>query len=76
MLDGDKALGPDGFTLAFYKAFWEVIREDLVLVVKDFHDKCFLDMGSNATYIALISKREGADQLSDFLTCESGGQHL
>lgn len=66
MLDGDKAPGPDGFTLAFYKACWEVIKEDLMLVVKDFHEKCFLDIGNNATYIALIPKREGVDQLSNF----------
>lgn len=31
-LDGDKALWPDGFTLAFYKACWDVIQTDLMLV--------------------------------------------
>lgn len=66
ILDGDKALGPDGFTITFYKACWEVIKEDLMLVFHDFHEKCFLDKGSNATYIALIPNREGVDQLSDF----------
>lgn len=66
MMDGDKAPGLDGFTLAFYKLCWEVIKEDLMLMLKDFYEKCFLDKGSNATYIALIPKREGVDQLSDF----------
>lgn len=37
-----------------------------MLVLKDFHEKCFLDKGSNATYIARIPKRKGADQLSKF----------
>lgn len=59
LLDGDKGLGPDGFTLAFYKACWEVIKGDLMLVLKDFHEKGFLDKGSNATYIALKPKRKG-----------------
>lgn len=63
MLDGDKALGRDGFTLAFC---WEVIKKDLLLVFKDFHENCFLDKGSNAMYIFLIPKREGAEQLSYF----------
>lgn len=31
----------------------------------DFHEMCFLDEGSNATYIALIPKKEGAKQLSN-----------
>lgn len=35
-------------------------------VFYDFHERCFLDKGSNATYIALIPKKEGAEQLSDF----------
>lgn len=66
ILDGHKALRSDGFTIAFYKACWNVIKEDLMLVFHDFHEKCFLDKGGNATYIALIPKREGADQLSEF----------
>lgn len=58
--------GPDDFTIAFYKSCWEVIKEDLLLVFKDFHEKCFLDNDSNATYIALIPKKEGVDHLSEF----------
>lgn len=49
ILDGDKVPRPDGFTIAFYKACWEVIKEDLMLVFHDFHKKCFLDKGSNVT---------------------------
>lgn len=62
ILDGDKAPGPDRFTIAFYEACWEVIKEDLMLVFHDFHEKCFLDKGSNATYIALIPR--GRERIS------------
>lgn len=41
----DKAPRPDGFSLAFYKACWEVIRGDLILVVNDFFERSFLDKG-------------------------------
>lgn len=58
---GDKAPGLDGFMLEFYRSCWEVIKGDLMLVVKDFFEKCFLDKGSNATYIALIPKKEWAE---------------
>lgn len=61
MLEGDKVLGLDGFMLAFYKTCWEMIKADLMLVFKDFYERCFLDKGSNASFIALIPKREGAD---------------
>lgn len=37
-----------------------------MLVFKDFFESCFLNKGSNASFIALIPKREGADQLSEF----------
>lgn len=66
MMDVDKVLGPDGFMLAYYKKCWEVSKRDLLLVFKNFYEKCFLYKESNATYIALIPKREGADQLSDY----------
>lgn len=66
LLDGNKVPGPDGFTIVFYKTCWEVIKEDLMQVFKDFYEKSFLDKGSNATYISLMPKREGTDQLSDF----------
>lgn len=66
MLDGDKASRPDGFSLAFYKTCWEVIKGDLMLVIKDFYEKYFPDEGSNVTYTTLIPKREGMDQISYF----------
>lgn len=37
-----------------------------MLVVKDLFDRAFLDKGSNATYIALIPKKEGAYRISNF----------
>lgn len=66
LLDGDMAPSPNGFTLAFYKTCWEVIQMDLMLVIKDFAKKSFLDKGSNATYISLIPKKEGAGALVKF----------
>lgn len=65
-MEGDKAPGPDGFPIAFYKACWETVRDDLVKVVQDFYERGFLDKGSNATFISLIPKKEGVASLSDF----------
>lgn len=33
---GDKAPGPDGFSLAFFKQCWEVIKKYLIAAIKAF----------------------------------------
>lgn len=35
-LGEDKALGPDGFPIQFFKQFWETIKSDLLLLCDDF----------------------------------------
>lgn len=37
-MEGDKASGPDGFPILFYKGCWATIKDDLLQVVKDFYD--------------------------------------
>lgn len=66
MMEGDKAPGPDDFPIAFYKVYWEIVKDDMMQVLADFHDRGFLKKGSNVTFILLISKKDGADRLSDF----------
>jgi len=63
----DKALGPDGFIDAFYKASWGVIKEDIVAAVNYFfnrHDQHF-NLLNNA-HIILLPKKEDASQVGDF----------
>jgi hypothetical protein len=31
-LNGDKALGPDSFTMAFFQKFWAILKNDLMSV--------------------------------------------
>lgn len=35
-LNKDKALGLDGFTLAFFQSYWEVVTEDVLLMFNEF----------------------------------------
>ena len=35
--DGNKSLGLDGFTLAFFQKCWEEVKSELMLVMNDFH---------------------------------------
>ncbi|WMV47890.1 hypothetical protein MTR67_041275 [Solanum verrucosum] len=62
---GDKAPGPDGFTMAFFKQCWEEIKQEVVAAIQNFHDQGF-EKSFNATFIALIPKKFGASELKDF----------
>lgn len=67
---GDKVPGSDGFSMAFYKTCWEVVKEDLMETIEDFVISDFLDYDSNATFISLVPKKGGVSQIRvnrDFL---------
>lgn len=36
-MKGDKALGPDGFTISFYQHCWDIIKADLLMVFEEFY---------------------------------------
>lgn len=38
-LNGDKALVPDGFTLAFFQKCWQVVKGDLMSMLNQFYDE-------------------------------------
>ena len=35
-MNGDKALGPDGFTVAFWQSCWDFVKEEIVDLFKEF----------------------------------------
>ena len=56
-LEGDKAPGSDGFTMAFYHHCWKVVEKDVLAVFEEFFHHCKFEKSLNATFIALIPKR-------------------
>lgn len=36
-INGDKALGPNGYSMAFFQALWVVLKEDIMKVFHEFH---------------------------------------
>lgn len=63
---GDKAPGPDGFTMAFLSQCWDIIRHDVVATIQNFHSRSTFERSINATFVALIPKKAGAIELNDF----------
>eukprot|EP00253_Pinus_taeda_P008759 PITA_08759 len=55
-MDSDKAPGPDGFTIHFYKVCWDIIKNDLQKMVRGFMSKAKVGGNTNSTYLALIPK--------------------
>jgi hypothetical protein len=65
-MDRNKALGPDGFFMAFFQDYWDVIKVDIMAVFAEFHDRGKFEKSLNATCISLISKIHGASEIKDF----------
>lgn len=57
-MDGDKAPGPNSFTIAFILFCWAIVKDDLMRI---FHKKSF-----NATFVALIPKKIGQLEVKYF----------
>ena len=65
-LEGDKAPGPDGFTMAFYHHCWRVVEKDVLVVFEEFFQHCKFEKPLNATFIALIPKKNDVSNIRDF----------
>ncbi|KAK9154956.1 hypothetical protein Sjap_002436 [Stephania japonica] len=64
--EGDKAPGPDGYTFAFMKKCWGVLKQDVMAFFEDFHRNGVVNKKVNETYICLIPKGSQAGRVEDF----------
>lgn len=65
-LCGDKAPCLDGFTLAFWKFHWDIFKEEVLSFLLEFFEHVRFVRSLNTTFLVLISKKGGADELKDF----------
>jgi hypothetical protein len=65
-LQGDKAPGPDGFTMAFFQHCWSVIGGEVMDFFAEVHTHCKFEKSLNASFIALIPKKQNASNICDF----------
>jgi len=65
-MNQDKALGPEGFPLAFFQDCWDVIKSDIMGVFTDFHAYNKFVKILNASFISLIPKSPVATDLANF----------
>ncbi|KAJ9674856.1 hypothetical protein PVL29_024033 [Vitis rotundifolia] len=65
-VDGDKAPGPDGVTAAFWHTCWDFAKEEILEMFKEFHENGSFLKSLNNTFLVLIPKKYGAEDLGDF----------
>ncbi|GFZ14619.1 hypothetical protein Acr_24g0008090 [Actinidia rufa] len=65
-MKGDKAPGPDGFSIAFLQHCWLVIKDDIMAVFEQVHAEGDFEKSLNATFIVLIPKKNGALDIGDY----------
>ena len=65
-MPANKAPGPDGYPMEFYKAAWSVVGKDLVIAVQSFFLYGFMPRSTNATLLSLVPKITSAEKMSDF----------
>jgi hypothetical protein len=63
-----KSPRPDGFTLEFFKACWEVVKRDIYEVLEDSRRSTSFLKALNSTFITLIPKENEAKTLERFRT--------
>ena len=65
-LNGDKAPGPEGFSLAFWQFYWDFVKDKVMGFFKDFFERGKFVRSLNTTFLVLIPKKRWAEDLSDF----------
>ncbi|WOL00576.1 hypothetical protein Cni_G09289 [Canna indica] len=62
----NKAQGLDGLTPNFFIAFWDIIGEEVILVIEDIREGRVNLSRINKSFIVPIPKTKGANKISDF----------
>ena len=65
-MEGDKAPGPDGFTMAFFQKCWSVVEKDVMAFFDHFHRSLEFEQSLNASFLSLIRKKNNALNIRDF----------
>ncbi|RVW74111.1 putative mitochondrial protein [Vitis vinifera] len=66
-MNGDKASGPDGFTMAFWQSCWALVKEEVLDLFKEFYEQSAFIKSINNTFLVLLPKKGGGGGLYKLL---------
>ena len=52
--------------MTFWKFFWDFVKDEVMDFVKEFHEHGNFEKSLNATFLVLVPKKGGAQDLKDF----------
>ncbi|GMJ07534.1 hypothetical protein HRI_004422600 [Hibiscus trionum] len=64
--DGNRAPGPDGFNLNFFKCFWPNVKQGVLDFFEKFYSGSLLDSFFNQSFVALIPKTPNPMYIEDY----------
>ena len=64
--NGDKAPGPDGFSMAFFQSCWSILKIEIMEDFHNFHTQAVFEKSLNASFLALIPKKAYTVEVKDF----------
>ncbi|GKD59503.1 hypothetical protein Tco_1297012, partial [Tanacetum coccineum] len=70
-----KAPGPEGFSFAFVKKYWDIIQKDLYDFISSFFASSELPYGANSSFFTLIPKVNNPTLITDFCPISLIGIH-
>ena len=65
-MKGDKAPGPDCFTMVFFHKCWSVVEKDVMDFFDYFHWQIVFERSMNTSFLTLIPKKCNAVNIKDF----------
>ncbi|CAN0926381.1 LINE-1 reverse transcriptase homolog [Linum grandiflorum] len=65
MCAGEKAPGPDGFPMAFFKRNWTILKREVCEAVLEFFVTCSLPLSLNSTFVTLVPKKDAVTDFKD-----------
>ncbi|GJV68126.1 RNA-directed DNA polymerase, eukaryota, reverse transcriptase zinc-binding domain protein [Tanacetum coccineum] len=70
-----EAPGPGGFSFAFVKKYWDIIKKDLHDFINSFFASCDMPYGANSSFFTLIPKVNNPTLITDFRPISLIGIH-
>ena len=63
----DNAPSPNGFTATFWQCNWDIVKEDILSLFREFHANGRFFQSLNTTFLVLVSKKVCAEDLKDYM---------